>query len=140
MLAFHLTTVIIFKVRYQLFKRYSQVIVCILIFMELSFIFITIAAYASLFCFIRSKSRVMKTIRHGGTDLNKRYMMSLTCAYLCWLLFTIPQVANQVIQSSGGNNRSNNHHASGIPGKHYTKQGNKFFMGIFNNLFSFEHI
>ena len=100
-LLFILAIVTIFIMRYELFKRYSQAVAFIVLFTELLFIFIIILAYIYLFYFARSKSREMTNKRHGGTDLNKRLTPTVTYTYLCLLLFTIPQVAKQVIQFTG---------------------------------------
>ena len=100
-LLFILAIVTIFIMRYELFKRYSQAVAFIVLFTELLFIFIIILAYIYLFYFARSKSREMTNKRHGGTDLNKRLTLTVTYTYLCLLLFTIPQVAKQVIQFTG---------------------------------------
>ena len=69
--------------------------------MELSFIFITILAYVYLFQSVQSMFRAITNERHGGADSNKRLTLAVTCTYICLLLFTIPQVAKQVIQFSG---------------------------------------
>ena len=93
--------VILLAMRHNSFKRYSQVIVFILLLTELSFIFITIVAYIYLYHYVRSKSRAIANKRHGGADLSKKLTLTIICTYLCLLVFTLPQLAKQVIHFTG---------------------------------------
>ena len=96
-LALILAMAILVSLRYESFKRHSHIIVYLQLLTELSFIFITLVAYIHLFHFVRSQSSVIATKRHGGADLNKKLTLTVTYTYLCLLLFTLPQVAKQVI-------------------------------------------
>ena len=64
---------------------------------ELCFIVVTVIAYAYLFHFVRSKSRVVENKRHGRTDFNKKLMMTITYTYICLLFFTLPHFAGIAI-------------------------------------------
>ena len=100
-LLYVLAIVILLAMRHNSFKRYSQVIVFILLLTELSFIFITIVAYIYLYHYVRSKSRAIANKRHGGADLSKKLTLTTICTYLCLLVFTLPLLAKQVIHFTG---------------------------------------
>ena len=92
-----LAIVIPVSLKHDLFKRHLHVIVYVVLLTELLFIFINLVPYINLFHFVRSNSRTTATKRHGGADLNKKLTLTVTYTYLCLLLFTLPQVAKQVI-------------------------------------------
>ena len=69
----------------------------IVLLFELCFIVVTVIAYAYLFHFVRSKSRVVENKRHGRTDFNKKLMMTITYTYICLLFFTLPHFAGIAI-------------------------------------------
>ena len=100
-LLFVLVTVILFITRHMLFKQHSNKIFYLIPLTELSFIFITIVAYIYLFHYVRSKSRMVAKKRHGGADLNKKLTLTVTCTFLCLLLFTLPQFVKLIIIFSG---------------------------------------
>ena len=64
---------------------------------ETSLIITTIVAYIYLFHFVRSKTRKIANQRHGGVDIDKKMMMTVTYTYICLLLFTLPHFAGVVI-------------------------------------------
>lgn len=99
-LLFILIIVRTFIMRYNLFKKYSQVIVFIVLFTELSFTIITIVAYVCLFHLVPLKTRAMASKTHARADSNKILTLNLTCTYQCLLLFTLQQVPMQIIQFS----------------------------------------
>ena len=88
---------IIMKTKHDLFKQHLHVIIYVVYLTELLFIFITLVAYMYLFHFVQSKSGTIASRRHGGADLNKKLTLIVAYTYLCLLLFTLPQVAKQVI-------------------------------------------
>ena len=98
-LFFMLTIIILYMMKYRLFKRQSNVMVYTVLLTEFLFIVITILAY--LYHFVPSKSRVIVKKKHGGCNFNKKLTMTVTCTYLCLLLFTLPQFVKQVIDLSG---------------------------------------
>ena len=80
---FTLAIVIPVSLRHESLKRHSHVIFYIVFSTELSFISITLVAYIHLSHFVRSKSRMIATKRHGGVDLNKKLTLTVTYTYLC---------------------------------------------------------
>ena len=69
--------------------------------LELCFTFITILAYAYLFHFVRSKSRVIENKRHCGTNFNKKLLITITYTYMCLLFFTFPHFVGVTIYFFG---------------------------------------
>ena len=84
-------------IKTQVVERHLHVIFYVVFSTELSFIFTTLVAYIHLLHFVQSQSRAISTKRHGGANLNKKLTLTVTYTYLCLLLFTLPQVAKQVI-------------------------------------------
>ena len=68
---------------------------------ELFFIFITIIAYAYLFYFVRSKSRVIENKRRCGANFNKKLLIPISYTYICLLFFTFPHFVGVTIYFFG---------------------------------------
>ena len=67
---------------------------------ETCLIIITIVAYIYLFYFVRSKTQKIVNQRHGGVDIDKKLMMTVTYTYICLLLFTLRHFTGVVINSN----------------------------------------
>ena len=67
------------------------------IFVEITFILITITVYIYLFYFVRSRSTIMANSRHGGTNFNKRLLLTVSYTFICLLVFTLPQFAGVIV-------------------------------------------
>ena len=81
-------------------REVRHVMLYIQLAIEVCFIIITIAAHIYLFYYVRIKSLIIVKRRHGGADIDKKLMMTVTYTYLCLLLFSFPHFIGVVIRSS----------------------------------------
>ena len=68
----------------------SRIMVHVQLALEICFIIITVVAYIYLFYFVQSTSGKIANKRHGGININKNLMMTVTYTYVCLLFFTFP--------------------------------------------------